>query len=130
MPDIGRAFGGRKEAERCGHAASPPDRSSGTRRAEKRLQFRKGQFDGIEIRTIRREEAELRAGLFDRRAHRRMFMDGQIVEDDDVTGAQRGHQDLIDIGLKADGPSIGPSNTAVAPRRSRRRPAITVWVSQ
>jgi len=38
-----------------------------------------------------RQEAQLRAGRFDRRVHRWLLMDREIVEHDDRAGAQRGH---------------------------------------
>jgi len=42
----------------------------------------------------------VRADGFDRRAHRWLFVDREIVEHDHVAGAQRGHQDLLDVGEK------------------------------
>lgn len=72
-------------------------RSRGT---AKGLEFRKRQFDGIEIRTVGRQEPESRAHAFDGRLDLRLFMAREIVEDDDVAGPQRRHQHLLDIGQK------------------------------
>ena len=38
-----------------------------------------------------------RADLLDRGAHLRLLVDGEVVEDDDVAGAQRRHQHLFDV---------------------------------
>ena len=70
----------------------------GTRRAEERFQFGEGQFDRIEVGTVGRQKAELGADRFDRGAHRGLFVDGEVVEDDDIARAQRRDQDLLDVG--------------------------------
>src|SRR5215813_4665229 len=69
-------------------------------RTEKRLEFGEGEFDRIEIGTVRREKAQVRAGLLDSSPDLRLFVRGEVVEYDDVAGTQRGHQDLVDIGSK------------------------------
>lgn len=42
----------------------------------------------------------MRADGFDRRADLRLFMDREIVEHHDVTGAQGGDEDLFDVGAE------------------------------
>jgi hypothetical protein len=69
--------------------------------AEQRFQFREGQLNRIEVGTIGRQESELRTDGFDRRAHLRLFVDRQIVEDDHIAAPQRGHEDLFDVSEKA-----------------------------
>ncbi len=43
----------------------------------------------------------MRAGRFDRRMHLRLFVNGQVVEHDDVTWPERRHQHLFDVRAKA-----------------------------
>jgi len=65
--------------------------------AEERFQFRKGEFDRIEIRTVRRQKPEAGAHAFDRGLHLRLFVHRQVVEDHDVARAQGGHEHLLDV---------------------------------
>lgn len=107
VAQVGGAFGGREEAECGGYERHHLIEVTRPRRAEEGLQFRKREFNGIEVRPVRGQKAEVGAGLFDRRAHRRVLVHRQVVEDDDVTRPQRGDQDLIDIGAETvdvDGP--------------------------
>jgi hypothetical protein len=69
-------------------------------RAQERLQFGKHLLDRVEIGTVRRQKAKLRAHGFDRRAHRGLLVDGQIVEDDHIAGPEGGHQHLVDVRAK------------------------------
>jgi len=94
------AFSGREEAERDGDQVADVVKGPGSRRPDERFQFGEGQFDRIEIRAVGRQEPELGADGFDRRAHRRMFVDGEVVEHHHIARAQRRHQDLVDVGEK------------------------------
>ena len=100
MPNEVSAFSGREEAERDGDEVADVVIGPGARRPDERFQFGEGQFDRIEIRAVGRQEPELGADGFDRRAHRRLFVYGEIVEHDHISRAQRRHQDLFDIGEK------------------------------
>ena len=100
MADEIAAFRGREKADRGGDQIAHVVKSPRTRGPDERFQFREGQFDRIEIRAVGRQEAELSADGFDRRAHRRLFVDGEIVEHDHIASAERGHQDLLDVGEK------------------------------
>jgi hypothetical protein len=100
VPDEISAFSRREETQRDGDQIADVVKGPGTRRPEERFEFRERQFDGIEIRAIGRQEADLRADRFDRRAHRGLFVDNEVVEHDHIARAQRGHQDLFDIGEK------------------------------
>ncbi len=64
---------------------------------DERLQFGEGELDLIEVGTVRREKSQERTGLFNRRAHLGLLVDREVVEDDDIARAQRGHQDLFDV---------------------------------
>ena len=101
MPNEVSAFRGRVEAERDGDQIAHVVKGPGTGGPDEGFQFREGQLDRIEIRAVGRQEAELGADGFDRRAHRRLFVDGEIVEHDHIAGAERGHQDLLDVGEKS-----------------------------
>lgn len=72
-------------------------------RAEERLQFGEREFDRIEVWTVGRQKAEVRAGVLNRRPHLGLFVGGEIVEDDDIPRSERRHQDLLDIGAEREG---------------------------
>jgi len=77
------------------------------RAARRNAQFSEGLFDGIEIGTVGRQEAKLRAGSFDGDADGRLVVDGEVIEHHHIAGSQRRHQDLLDVGDEAgrvDGP--------------------------
>ena len=97
MPDEISAFRWREEAQRGGDQVADVVKGPGTCRADERFQFREGQFNRIEIRAIGRQEAEMGADGFDRCTHGGLFVDGEVIEDDDIAWAQRRDQDLIDV---------------------------------
>ena len=101
MLDVVPTFGRGKEGERGGDKSR--DVIEGTRvgGAKERFQFGKRLFDRIEIRTVRRQKPELRAGPFDGRADVGLAVHREVVEDDDVAAAQRRHQDLFHVREKA-----------------------------
>lgn len=68
--------------------------------AEKRFQLGECLLDRIEIRTVGRQKPEARADAFDRGPHLRLLVHGQVVEDDDIAGAERRDEDLLDVGEK------------------------------
>ena len=63
----------------------------------KAFSFSEGLFDGIEVWTVGREEAERGARGFNGGANGGLLMDRQVVEHDHVAGPQRRHEDLVDI---------------------------------
>ena len=63
--------------------------------------FANAMFDRIEVGTVGRQKAELRADGFDGRADLRLLVDREIVEHDDIAGPQRRDQHLLDVGEKA-----------------------------
>ena len=67
-------------------------------RAQKRFEFREGLFDRIEVGTIRREKSDARAHARNRGMDRRLFVDREVVQDDDIAGPERGHEHLLDVG--------------------------------
>jgi hypothetical protein len=64
------------------------------------FEFGEGHFDWIEIGTVRRQEHEPGAALLEERLGSLAFMARQIVEDDDVAGAQGRRELGLDIGLE------------------------------
>lgn len=100
MPDVVRALVGREEPEGRRHQRADVVERARTRGAEERLEFGEGEFDGIEVRAVRREKSQARTGLLNRRAHLGLFVGGEIVEHDNIARAQRGHQDLLDVGAE------------------------------
>jgi hypothetical protein len=86
-----------------------------------RFQFRERHLDRIEVGTVGREKSDLRAGGFDRRAHLRLFVDGEIVEHHDIAAPQGRGQHLLHVGPKAgvvDGPiEDGRRREPVGPQR-------------
>src|SRR6266545_4740579 len=86
-----------------------------------------------------RQKPELGPDGFDRRAHLRLFVDGEVVEDDDVPLAQRWDQDLLDVREEArivdrpveDGGSRAsahpPSSTGRSTIRASSRTSSRSW---
>jgi len=72
-------------------------------RAEKRLQFGEGQFNRIEVWTVRRQESQPSPRRFNRRTHFGLFVGGEIVEHDHIARLQGRDQNLLDVGAKRDG---------------------------
>jgi hypothetical protein len=66
--------------------------------AQEGFQFRERELDRIQVRTIGREESHERPHLLNRGPHLRLLVGREVVEDDDLAGAQRRHQDLFDVG--------------------------------
>jgi hypothetical protein len=97
MPHEIVALGGREALERGGDQRTHVIEGSGSRGAEERLQLRKREFNRIEVGTVRWQKPELRAGRFDGCAHGRVFVRGEIVQDDHIARLQRWRQDLLDI---------------------------------
>jgi hypothetical protein len=86
MADVVSTFRGREEGEGRGDERGHLVERAGSGGPQERFQFRKGHLDRIEVRTVGRQEPELRADGFDRTTDLWLSMDRQIVEDDDVPG--------------------------------------------
>jgi len=100
VPDKIAAFDGGEQVERGGDQRADVIEGAGARGAEQGFEFGEGELDRIEVGTIGRQEPQRRAGGFDGVAHLGLFVDGEVVEDDDVAGAQRRHEHLLHVGAK------------------------------
>jgi len=103
MPDVVRALVRHEEAEGGSHQLADVIERARTRGAKERLQFRERLFDRIEVGTVGREKSQKRTRLFNRHAHLGLLVGGEIVEHDDIARAQRGRQDLLDVGAEGGG---------------------------
>ena len=97
MAHVIATFEGREEAQRDRDERIDLIEGTRSRCPQERFQFGEGEFDRVEVGTIRRKKSERRAEAFDRGPDRRLLMHGEVIEYDDVARSQRGHQDLFDI---------------------------------
>lgn len=63
-----------------------------------RFEFGKGQFDGIEVRTVRRQVPQLDAPGLEQRRNALHFVRREIVQNEDVPGLQAGQEHLLEVG--------------------------------
>lgn len=92
------AFLRSEEANGCRDQLDDVVEGAWARGAEQRFQFRKGQLDGIEVRTVRRQKPDEGARAFDGGQRLRVFVDGEVIEDHHVAWSERGHEHLLDVG--------------------------------
>lgn len=100
MPDVVPALGRREEGQRRSRECSDVVERARSRGPKERFQFREGHLDRIEIRAVGRQESDARAGGFDRGAHLRVFVNREIVEDNDIAWPERRDEDLLHVGAK------------------------------
>jgi hypothetical protein len=100
MPDVIGAFVGHEQAERRRHQRTDVIEGAWTKRAEEGFQLREGELNRIEVRTVGRQEPEVRAGPLDREANVRLLVGREIVEHHHIARAQRGYEHLFDVGEK------------------------------
>ena len=74
-----RHSGGGEEAQRRGQQVTDVVEGPRARRAEERLQFGEGQFDRIEVGTVGRQKAQVRADLFDGGADCGLFVHREVI---------------------------------------------------
>ena len=121
MPDVVGAFVGGEQVERHRDETADLLIAPRARGAQERFQFGERKLDRIEIGTVRWEEPQRRADVFDRGSDFRLLMDREVVEDDDIARSQRRHQDLFDVGEETrtiDGPiEDGGGAEALEPQR-------------
>lgn len=101
MPDEIAALLWGEEGQRARDELDDLVEAPRSRGAEPRFQLREGEFDRIEIRAVRRQEAEPCADAFDGGLHLRLLVERQIIEDHHVARPQRRHEDLLDVRQEA-----------------------------
>ena len=69
--------------------------------ADDGFQFRKTEFDRVEVRTVGRQIPERGTCPFDRPSHARDLVGAEIVGNDPVAGTQGRDEDLFDVGEEA-----------------------------
>ena len=89
MPDEVSAFRRCEEAECDGDQVADVVNGPGTGRPDEGFQFREGQFDRIEIRTVGRQVEEFGSAIFDRLADAADFVRGKVVTNHPVAAARR-----------------------------------------
>jgi len=100
VPHKVAAFRRRETGQRRRYEVAHLVKGARPRRPQERFQFGKGLFDGIEVGTVGREKTQLRADGFNGLAYRRLLVQRQIVEHDDIATPERRHEDLLDVGQK------------------------------
>jgi len=101
MSDVVPTLGRREERERGRGERGDMVEGTWSCGPQERFEFGEGHLDGIEIWTVGRQKADLRAHGFDRGAHLGLLVDGEIVEHDDVARSERRDQHLLDVGEEA-----------------------------
>ena len=103
MADVVPTFGGREEPKRRRDERVDVIEGTRARSAEERFQFGERLFDRIEVRTVRRQEAERRADTFNGRSDVGLSVHREVIQHDHVAGPQRRHQYLFDVGQETGG---------------------------
>ena len=67
-------------------------------RAQVRLHLAEGVFDRAEVGRVRRQEEQAAAARLDQGPRRRGLVDGEVVEDDDLAGAEGRGQEFAHVG--------------------------------
>jgi hypothetical protein len=68
---------------------------------QQRFELGEELLDRVEVWAVGRQEEQLGAGRANDTSYRLALVAAEVVDDDDVAGAQRGRQHLLDIGEKA-----------------------------
>ena len=97
MSHVMATFGRCEEAERDGDEVADLIEGAWSRGTQERFQFGEGEFNRIEVRAVGRQKPELGARRLDRLTHRRLFVSGEVVEDDHVAAPQGRREDLFDV---------------------------------
>ena len=101
MPDVVATLGGGEARQaRAEQRRERVDRSTAGL-AHDGFEFGEAQLDRVEVGAVGRQEAQRRAGRFNSVAHAGDCVRGEIVGNHHVTGLQRRHEDLFDVGEEA-----------------------------
>jgi len=97
MSHVIATFGRCEEAERDGDEVADLIEGAWPRGTQERFQFGEGEFNRIEVRAVGRQKPELGTRRLDRLTHLRLFVSGEVVEDDHVAAPQGRRKDLFDV---------------------------------
>ena len=103
MSDVVPTLGRREQRERGSRERDDVVEGARSRGPQERFQFCERHLDWIEVGAVGRQKSDLRSGSFDSYAYLGLFVDGEIVEHDDIAGAKRRREHLLHIGAKAGG---------------------------
>ena len=103
MSDVVPTLGRREERERGGGERGDLVERARSGRTHEGFQFRKRHLDGIEVGTVGRQKADLRAGGRDCRTDLWLLVDSEIVEHDDIARSERRYEHLLHVGAKTGG---------------------------
>lgn len=101
MTKVVAALGGFKAWQRGADCLPQRFERAAARGPQNRFQFRKTQFDRIEVGAVLRQEPELGTGHLNRLPHGGTLVATEVVHHDDVADAQRGHEHLLDVRQEA-----------------------------
>jgi hypothetical protein len=101
VAEIARAFGADESYEGGANDVAHGVEGARSGRTQDRFEFREAEFDRVEVRTVRRQKPQRRTDASDGAPNVVATMRAEVVENDEVAGPERGHEDLFDIGEKA-----------------------------
>jgi hypothetical protein len=100
MPYEIEAFARRKEVQRDRDELDDLVEAARSRGPQECFQLGESELDRIEVRAIGRQEAQPRTDAFNRGLYLRLFVHREVIENDDVAGAERRDEHLLDVGEK------------------------------
>ena len=100
MSDVVPTLGRREERKRGSGERGDLVEGARTGGTHERFQFRERHLDRIEVGAVGRQKSDECPRSFDRRAHLRLLVDGEIVEHDDIARPKRRRQHLLHVGAK------------------------------
>jgi hypothetical protein len=100
MPDEIEAFARRKEVQRDRDELDNLVEAARSCGPQKGFQLGESELNRIEVRAVGWEETEARTDPCNCRLHRRLLVHREVIQDDDVAGAERRGEHLLDIGEK------------------------------
>ena len=97
MSEIIAAFGRSEEPQAIGDSGPEVLDGAPPRRAQQQFQFRKPEFDRIQVRAVRRQVPEVRAARLDTLADAVDMVCAQVVHHQDVAWPQGGDEHLFEV---------------------------------
>jgi len=98
--EVVRTFFGSEAIEDCADSAPEGFAGSGRRVAHPVSGLGEGLFDGVQIRTLWRQEQKVSPGRADRLSGRLAFVAAEVVDHDHIARSQDRHQNAFDTGAE------------------------------